>query len=390
MQAPRAEVGVGVHRAWAVAVAVATAGWVAATLTGGDVALLSTNTKGTAAAAAAAALAGPAWRPRTRASVIAGGTGLVLLPPAVALASGGSALWLSAVLVVVAAGEVVVAFRKGKPARSQALRLALALAAASGCFAAAVFIERGEGASWALPAADLTAVVLGLMAASLLLAVATLGPPRHRPFVVPALLIGLVAATGLSPLGSAVAGVAAAVAWTRRLPGRPTPVLAALAVAAAGLPAGGQSSALLAAGAVLALALAGTHPAGAILGLPGAAALATAVVTTEAGLPLVVLVLGTTAALVLVVCGGNASGDRTTDTSLGTGRDAVELAPAAALALWLVLSPGSWGWTGGVRLGAYDRGALAATAAAGLSVVGRRVMTGRPERASRKTPGRGF
>jgi hypothetical protein len=373
--------------AWVAAVAVVTATWVAATVAGGELPLLATNPRGTAAGAAAAALAGVGWRPRTRASALAAGAGLVLLPLAVAAAAGGSAVLLAALLTATAGAETVITQGTGPTSGRHTATYALGVAAAAASLAAALLVERGEGGSWSLPADNVTAAGLGLLAATLLVVVATLGPLRARPLAVPGLLVGLVAVTGLSPLGASAVGAVAASAWAFRRPQQPTLTLAALAVAAAALPVGRQPSALLAAAAALALVV--RHPATALLGLPGGAGLAASLVSTEPEPPLVVLVAGTAAAaLVLGARGAREPRGRWGEGSTGT-EGIFGLVPAGALALWLVVSPGSWGWTGAEGLGDYDRGALVATAAAGLALVGRRAMAVRPTAGSPPEPATG-
>lgn len=362
-----------IEAGWALAVAVVTAGWVAAALAGAEPPLVDTDLRGTAAAAATAALAGAGWRPRTPVAAAGAGAGLVLLPAAVAAAAGGgSALLLTAALAGAAAAELAVTIRQRPPARGPATMYAVGLAAGAGALVAAVLVERQEWTSTSLPTDDVTAAGLGLIAAGLLVVVATLGPLRARPLAVPGLLVGLVAVNGLSPLGVAAVAALVAPAWAWRVPSRPTPALAALAVAAAALPLGSEPPALLAAAAALALVV--THPATAFLGLPGAAALAALLVTTEPGAPLILLAGGlAVTAMVLALRGGPAWGALAAEARQES-EGIIATVPAGVLALWLVLSPGSWGWTGAEGLGTYDRGALVAAAAVGLFLVGRRSL----------------
>lgn len=305
----------GVTAAWAAGVAGVTAAWVVTTVAGGDVPLLVTDARGTAAAAATAALTGVGWRPRGRRSAALCAAGLALLPLAVAAAAGG----------------------------------------------------------WRLPQGDVSAAVLGVLGGSLLVVVATLGPLRARPLAGPGLVLGILSAPALPPLVLTAVGVVAAVAWVLCWPRQPSPALAALAMAAASLPVGGQSSGLLAAAA--ALALIARHPTTALLALPGTAALAASVVTTDPEAPLVLLLAGSAvAAVVLAARAGLERGGGQHAPETLTVEAWLPLVPAAGLALWLLLGPGSWRWAGAAGPGAYDRGAGVAAAAGALALVGPRLV----------------
>ncbi|HVE46010.1 MAG TPA: hypothetical protein VNA57_04595 [Acidimicrobiales bacterium] len=352
--------------AWVGAASVVTAGWVAATLGGWDLPFDATA-RGTAAASAASALVGASFRPSTRWTTVIAVATLVVLPLGLAQADGGSAPLLVATLGIAAAAELVTGLRKADERRWNRLAPVLAPAAGVACLIGGIVVDGGDGLSRPLPSGGTLAALLGVAAAALLLLAATLGPDRARPLAVPGLLIGLVAAPGLPDLAMAGAGAAAAVVWAYRAPTRPALSLAALALAAATVPAAGQAAHLLAAAAVLGLAFA--HPAILLLGVPGAAGLASVLAGNEIDGPIVVVVVGAAAtALVL----SKAIETRTWPTPDRLGP---QLLPALALAVWLALCPGTWGWTGAGGLGTYDRGALVAAAALLLALVGSRARS---------------
>lgn len=364
--------GVSVETRWALAAAAVAAAWVAITLAGPDLPLLrSTTSRGTAAAAATAALCGAGWRPRTVPSMLAAVAGLLLAPVSVADAAGGSALFLAVVVAGAAGAELLLVVRAGRTSAGTTPLYPAALVAAGGLLFAALLLQRGNATTWALPHDDATAVPLALLAAAILVLVATLGPRRAVPAAVPGLLVGLVAVPGLSALPMAAAGALLATASAFRWPQRPAPALAALAMAAAAVPMGLQPSALLAAAAALAVLV--VHPSAMLLGLPGTALLADALVRGGHRSSLVVLVAGVLATFAVVASQSAGSRGRPSAES-DAGAVTWALFPAGALAAWLLLSPGTWGWTGAEGPGAYDRGASVAVAAAVLTTVGRRAL----------------
>ncbi len=346
------------------AVAIVTATWSAVTVIGWDLPFDTTG-RGTAAATAAAALTGAAWRPGSARVAALAVIGLIVFTLSVAQAAGGSSALLVATLVAAAAVEAVTAFRPRHTWRRMQLVPAIALLASTASLIGAMAMDGGEGLSRPLPSGEVSSALLGVAAGVLMVLVASFGPRRIRPVAVAGMLVALVAVSGLPASAVAVAAATAATLLALRAPARPAPAIAALAVAAAVVPAAAQASGLLASAAALGLAF--PHPAAALLAIPGAAALAAALVGDMLEWPLVVVVLGT--ASTALALGQAAS----VEAALPRGRTALRLLPACALALWLVLSPGSWGWTGSTGLGTYDRGASLALAAALLAVVGGRV-----------------
>jgi len=238
---------------------------------------------------------------------------------------------------------------------------AMALVCGSALLAAGLVAERIDDGGWVLPGGYRPALGLLLVGAAVVVVTAALGPPRAWALAVPALAVALPIADHLpAGPGAAVAG-GLAVAAALAVSSRPTVALGALAVAAAASSAPlGATASLLAAGAVLALAV--DHRAAALLGLPGAAALATAVVPPGRSGPAVVVAGATAAtALVLVLRAGGAPGQ------IRPPRPPLSAAPALVLAGWLLLAPGTWAWAGGDGTGAYNRGAAVAVAAAALA-----------------------
>lgn len=283
----------------------------------------------------------------------------------VALAAGGSSVPLVVTLVAAAAALATAVLQLRLASQWKRLAPALGLLVAAACLIGGMAVDGGEGLSRPLPSRELGAALLGVVAGALVVLVASFGPPRARPLSVAGMLVALVAVPGLSPPAVTAIAAAAATLLALRAPGRPSPALAALAIAAAAVPAAAPASGLLAGAAALAFAL--PHPAAALLGVPGVAALAAALVGDKVEWPLVMVVLGTaTTALAL------ARGVFVT-ASLPQGRAVLHLLPAGALAAWLVLSPGSWGWTGTAGIGSYDRGAPLALAVALLALLGGRV-----------------
>lgn len=178
-------------------------------------------------------------------------------------------------------------------------------------------------------------------------------------------------APGVSPLALAIIGGALALLSATVLGRRPGVALGFLGLGAAAFSAGRPAAALLLAGAALALAYGGDHPAAGLLGLPGAAALTMDALTTGGGGTPVVLVAATAATaalLVLAATGVTAAIQLAPVRLMEPGYLPWAAVPAAALGTWLLVAPGTWTWTGASGLGAYDRGAAPA-AAVGCAVV---------------------
>ncbi len=370
---------------WTVAAAVVTALWVVAAVAGGDPAPVDTAAVGAAAAAGTAAVVGAAWSSGPTKPLWLAALMLVVLPVGTAAAAGSSAPVLPVILLVLAAGEIVSSLTSpggqsdsgtGQPRQEETspeevwARAGLVLLA-TGLIVAAIASGRGENDEWRLVADGGSAAGFGLTAAVILLGAAALGPSPGRAYAAPGLLVGLLVAPGVSSLTLAVAGGGLALLSAAVLGRRPGVALGFLGLGAAAFSAGRPAAALLLAGAVLALSYGGDHPSAGLLGLPGAAALATDALTAGGGAAPVVLVAAAAATAVLLVL---AASRVTQAIQLAPVRmmepDYLPWAaiPAAALATWLLVAPGTWAWTGASGLGAYDRGAAVA-AAVGCSVV---------------------
>ena len=214
----------------------------------------------------------------------------------------------------------------------------------------------------ALPAAtsvlpvDGTPAIPLLVAAGLALGAATVRP-EAGVLLAPALLLAVPAAGELdAPTAVAIgAGVAAVgAAWW---PGRAAVPLALVAVSLAALPGARPAALLVAAAATLAAAAPEQGGRIAVLALPGAVIAAAAI----AGGPVSVVRIAVSAAALGVAALG---ATRPADPD---ARPAPRHLPAAVLAAWLLLLPGTWDWAApGARLDAYDDGAVRALAAAGV------------------------
>ena len=155
-------------------------------------------------------------------------------------------------------------------------------------------------------------------------------------------------------LAIAAAVLAATALWPRLRPPRFAPLAIGAAAAAVVAPA---AAALLAAGTVVAVVVG--HRVALLALLPGVVALAA--VLTE---PVVAGALALAAVLVV---------HRAEDTEW---RWSVANVAAAAVGLWLLLAPGTWGWVGPVALDDYVDGvpiAVAAATAATVATMGRQV-----------------
>lgn len=360
--------------AWAAAVAVVTALWVAAALADGDPAPVDTTAMGAAAAAGAAAALGAGWAFRAIRPLWLAGLALVVLPVGVAAATRGSAPVLALALLALAAGEVVSALVGADEQSSKGealLGAGLVLVAASMVIATIVAGHDANG-RWVLRGDEEAASVFGLVAATLLLVAATFGPARGRALAVPGLLIGVLVAPGLPGVTVAVLGGALAALSAVAVGRRPGLAVGFLALAVASFPAGRPAAALLAAGAALAFAYAAGHPATALLAVPGVAAVSTALVSTGAETVVVVLAVAIAATATLLAL---AAARDTPAVEVGEGPLAA--VPAALLGAWLFLVPSTWAWTGAEGLYDYDRGAAAAVAGGLIAVVTRWALASR-------------
>jgi len=313
------------------------------------------------------------------------GLTLVILPVATASVTGSSAAVLPVILLVLAAGEVISSLsgtggdgegRASDPQGEETTREEIWVQAglvllAAGLLLVSAASGRDGGGDWRFVADSGASAGFGLAAAAVLLGAAAIGPTRGRAYAAPGLLVGLIVAPGLSSLTLAAVGGALAVLSAAVLGRRPGVALGFLGLGAAAFSTGRPAAALLLAGAALALAYGGDHPAAGLLGLPGAAALALDALIAGGGATPVLLVAATAATAALMVL----AAIRATEVIQLAPVRVMEpgflpwaAIPAAALGIWLLVAPGTWAWTGASGLGAYDRGAAPA-AAVGCAVV---------------------
>jgi hypothetical protein len=402
---------------WVVAATVITALWVAAALAGGDASPVDTTATGAAAAAGTAAAVGAAWGFGPIRPLWLAGLTLILLPIATAAVSEGSAPVLPISLLVLAAGEVVSSLtglsglpgrddevagwgvlgsNHGSPddevAREEIWAQAGLVLVATGLLVGAIAAGHEDNGAWALVADGGSAAAFGLSAAAVLLASSAFGPTRGRAYAVPGLLVGMVVAPGVSALTLAIVGGGLAVLSAALVGRRPGVALGFLGLGAAAFSAGRPAAALLLAGAALALSYGGDHPAAGLLGLPGAAALGAEALTAGGGATPVVLVTAAAVTAALLV----AAATRVTQAIqlapirvLEPGSLPWASIPAAALGIWLLVAPGTWGWTGATGLGAYDRGAAPAAAVA-CAVVVLKAAFPRDDQEPTEPPGSGW
>lgn len=335
--------------------------WIGVAISGGTDAGFRVTPLAAAAAAGVAVLAGWLPLPDERAGAARFGLSVLALPLATAAAAGGEPL------VPLCAVALAVALLDGP-----SWECPHALAGAVGLALATALLGRASG-DWSLPAAagdgvGVAAAVLLAAALTLIVGVAGAGdedrPGARLTLLVPALVAGLAAAPVLAAATGMIAAgaLATVVAWRG---GRPAAVLGltAVAVAAAG-PGLRPAAVLLAAAAVLAAAI--DLPGTAVLGVPGAIAAVVAVdtlMTAEtAGAAAVLAVVAATAVL-------RTDWAAVAEALAGppTEQDLPRALPLA-LAVWLVVAPGSWGIAGAAGLRPYDRGALVALAS-GLAAV---------------------
>jgi hypothetical protein len=206
--------------------------------------------------------------------------------------------------------------------------------------------------------------LLAIGVAVLVGATLPMAPPQVRFLVAPALLLAVPAAAALDAATAVVvvagAAAVAAASWsaTAALP------LGLLAVAVTAVPDARPAAYLLAAAAVLAAVAPHLGGHAAVLGLPGAVVAAAAV---AAGPVSVIRVAATLALAGVTAFATTHPRDPDGDGAL---RDRT-VAPAAALALWLLVLPGTWSWVGDARLHHYDQGAMRALVAAAAALAAR-------------------
>ena len=354
------------HRTLQTGAMVSAAAWVVVLLAGADgrVALLHLTPLVAAGGCGAAVVAGAVldreWA--SRRSLV--GTGVALVLVCLALAGGRQG-----VHVVVLAGGLTLAGVVAVDAAPPEDRAAPALLALLATLAALV----GTGAllvgddRWDLPetgTVSLAAVVALVGAGAAWTLAGTVRRRRSTALLLPGgLVLGLAAAplrgdddVAMLAVVLGAASVAAAFA------GRGSMALGLLALAAASASPGlAPSSRLLAAAAVLVLAC-GDRPVALLAALPGGVALAAGVIE-DGGWPAAVVAV---TAIALAALLGR------TFLVLGEGEPTSApatpgLVPAALTGVWLVVLPGSWGWTG-AQLGHYDRGMTRGLAAAVVAV----------------------
>lgn len=337
-----------------------TRAWTAA---GAVAALLWLVLDGGPAAVGAVLLVTAVPPPATVEGIVLGGGALVAVPAALSIDEPAAAVGLLAVLAVVA---LVAAVRQHRPRELPVL--AVVGAALLGL---ALLTVRADEGAWTLPGVDTFPAALTLVgaAAGLVAGASPAAAAWTRVLVVPALVLGVPAADALPASGTAVllGAAALAAAW---LAG-PALSLAALALLAATVPAGLPAAYLLAAAAVLATPLVDRGPATAILGLPGAAALAAAVATGPLSLTRVAAVFALVGVAAIVAIRSN--GDLDTDVDM-------PLVPTLVVAGWLFVAPATWDWVGDARIDHWDLGAVLAVVAGMAAVVVRRRLPSLLER----------
>ena len=336
-------VALGVNRWWwpATGAAVAAA-WVGVALVG----TARFPPQAASAAAGTAVLAAAPLLPVAGAPGLTGILALLVLPAAVAEAArGGNAAPLGVALGALG----LIAAVAGARDRGRSVPL-LALAVGLGGFVAGMTAGSVDFERIRLAIGDRPAAALVLGAAALVLAAVDATSRAERAVVAPVLLGALLAAPALPPLAVVFGwgALAAGAAWLDR------PQLALAATAVVAVAAGvGPAATLLAAGAVLAWAL--DSPIAALCGLPGVVLFADVLAARAyTGLSLAAgAALGATGlALALRF---------RSELRLDGGRPL-----ALVLAGWLVIAPGTWGFTGASGLGAYDTGAARALATGAL------------------------
>ena len=182
-------------------------------------------------------------------------------------------------------------------------------------------------------------------------------PRLARVLVVPGVALAVAAGSGTAVVVAAGAAAIAAALWS----GAFALPLGLLAVAVAPVPGARPAAYLLAAAAVLAAADDDQGGAVAVLALPGAVAAALAIAAGP------VSASRAAATVAMAAVAGLAT------THPPADRPTFAVGPAAVLAAWLLVAPGTWSWVGEARLGHYDRGAALALAAVAIAAVAHRV-----------------
>lgn len=345
---------------WAGAVAVVTAAWVLVAMAGGDPAPVATTAMGAAAAAATAALVGVGWNVSSVETAQFAGAALAILPLGAAAAAGGSAPLLVGAVGVVCVGHVVDAVRAHRTVLVPAVS-----ASGAALIAIGVVMARLDGQGWRLASDGHLPAGLVLAGGALLVAMATVGPPRLRPVVVAGALAALAGASALPALAVAGGAGVLAAGWTAAAGRRPGPAIIVVAVAAAAVVPGARSAALLlVAAGVLAVAI--DHRAGGVLALPGVAGLVLALLAAPPTTEVKVIAAGSLVVAMLIAAAPAAA-------AAHPGRPPAQAFPALALGLWLLVAPQTWGWVGASASGAYQAGVAVAGAGAALVLVTRRL-----------------
>ena len=362
--------GAAVVSAWA---ALAAVGGADLTLGGGS----TTISAGGAAAAAAAALLAGATAPRKGWALAAVLVGVLLLPPAVAVAaSGGEARPLISLLPIVVALGVVA----GGRTRTARLRAVGVAGLGTTLVGAAVLAGSDSGA---LAPGGTTFAATTVIGGTLLViagAGGSVGVPALKPLLAVGALVGIVGASTVPGIGVPLLVGAAAVGIAGV---RPAPAVALFAIAVAALPGGQPAASLLAAGALIAVAL--DRDWAVVAALPGAIAMVEVLMFPGDIGPRIAVGAGATLLGIQV-----ARDIFPTHVPLPTPEEGSRLAarvdlaalpglaprraerhrlPAIVLLVWLLVAPGSWTWAGDAGIGHYDTGAGRAVAVAGLVLV---------------------
>jgi hypothetical protein len=313
--------------------------------------------------AGAALLFAATTRPADRRSALLGSLVVAAVAAGPALADGdGGAPELAVTLAVAGALPLVASWRGDDAGRPAAL-----LGAAGAVVGVATLAEIVAGTSaLEVPPGPYDLVDgLGLVLAGALLAAAALLQPRRltAPLLAAGLALAVEPAAQLDRGATALAVAAAvgAVVLLARWPdprARPAAIALAALAAAAAVPDGRPAALLLAAAAVLAAVV--LHPLAAVAALPGAAALVAAVVDDPTP--------ARTAVALAVAAAGVLLAQRPGARTDGAPPLAA-VAPALAVAAWLVLGPTTWGWVGDASLHTWAAGAGVATATVAAALV---------------------
>lgn len=289
---------------------------------------------------------------------------------------------MAAALAFAAAAAVLAA------PRSDRAPLALLAAGASVCAAAgAVDLRAGDG-KWAVPglgpggrlvatgSLDRAVLVALLVAAALAVAAGAVGRSRAGAVLLAAgLALGLPVAPA-RPGGAVVTAVLLGLALVSAARDRAALGLGLLSLAAAtGPSAMTPASLLLGAAAVVVIAL--DRPGALLAALPAAVSLVAGANDDRGALAVILAVAAGLVGLLLARSATAAHRPLATDALTDLSAITPGAVPAGAVGAWLVLAPGTWGWTR-ASLTAYDRGAARALAAALVAVVAR-LLLDRPD-----------